>query len=94
MGIFAQLDAALEFSYGTGGAFVLVESLAIAIGADPIDGGAKAGLLLVHIAIEDQIIALLLVAREVVIVFVYPNAVRQFRYELSILGSVNACNCI
>lgn len=94
MTIFAQLDAPLEFSYGTGGAFVLVESLAIAIGAYPIDGGAKTGLLLVHVTIEDQVIALLLVAREVIIVFGYPDAIWEIRYELSILGSDCACNGI
>lgn len=94
MTIFAQLDAPLEFGYGTGGAFVLVESLAIAIGADPIDGSAKAGLLLVHVTIENQVIALLLVAREEIIVFGYPDAIRELRYKLSILGGDCACNGI
>lgn len=60
--LLAELNPAIELGDGPRGALILGQPLAIAVGADPVDGGPEAGLLLVHVAVEDQVVALLLVA--------------------------------
>jgi len=83
VGILAQLDASIELGDGSRRALVLVQPLAIPVGADPVDRGPETGLLLVHVAIEHQVEALFLVPQEEVFVFVDPLAPRNIPDELT-----------
>lgn len=81
--ILAQLNATLELGYRTGGTFVLRRTFAIPIGANPVDCGTKTGFLFVHVTIEYEIVTLFLIAYEEIVHFLYPNILRQLRYELT-----------
>lgn len=81
--ILSQLNAALELRYCSGRTFVLGGTFSIAVRTNPVHGSPKTGLLFVHISIKDEIVTLLLVAYEEVVQFLYPNILRQLRYELT-----------
>lgn len=86
VGILPQLDPSVELGDGPRGALVLVQTLAISVGTDPIDRGPETGLLLVHVSIEYQVKTLLLVFQEEVLMLINPLATRNIPDELTCNG--------
>lgn len=83
VGILAELNPAIVLCDGPRRALVFGHSLAIAFGTNPVDRCPEAGLFLVHVSVEDKVDALLLIALEVVVLFLDPHAQRHGMHKLT-----------